>query len=253
MVTKAVIIDDEEGARESLANILTKYFPEVTILAKADSPKKGMEIILSHRPDLVFLDIEMPSGTAFDLLSSPELENNIDFDVIFITAFDHYAIKAIKFSALDYLLKPIDMDDLREALGRHAMKRKEENRVHEKLSVLLGNMRSGAADEFRKVAVHEMDGLTFIPLKDIVRCESDGNYTLIYTSEGKKILSTKTLSDYDEMLNTENFFRIHRSHLVNLFHLKKYFRGEGYILMSDDSKIEVSRRKRIEFMERVGK
>lgn len=254
MTTKAIIIDDEEGARESLANILTKYFPEVAILAKADSGEKGLAIIREHAPELVFLDIEMPNGNAFDLLSSPELRDKINFDVIFITAFDHYAIQAIKFSALDYLLKPIDVDDLREALQRHASKRKEKNFFNEKLNVLLNNIRNKKQDGLRQVAIPDMEGLTFFPLNDIIRCESDGNYTLIYISGGKKILSSKSLSEYDEVFTTENFFRVHRSHLINLHHIKKYFRGEGgYVLMSDNSQIEVSRRKKNEFMEKVGK
>ncbi len=253
MTTGAVIIDDEEGARESLANILTKYFPEVSVLAKADSAKKGLEIILEHHPELVFLDIEMPNGNAFDLLSSPVLGDKINFDVIFITAFDHYAIRAIKFSALDYLLKPIDVDDLREALQRHASKKKEKNFFNEKLNVLLNNIRNEKTGANRQVAIPDIEGLTFIPLNDIIRCESDGNYTLIYISGGKKILSSKSLTDYDEIFSLEKFFRVHRSHLINIQHIKKYFRGEGgYVLMSDNSQIEVSRRKKNEFMERVG-
>lgn len=252
MATKAVIIDDEEGARESLANILGKYFPSVNVLAKADSAKKGLEIIRTHRPDLVFLDVEMPNGNAFDLLSSPELENNIDFDVIFITAYDHYAIRAIKFSALDYLLKPIDMDDLKDAIKRHGEKREEKNFFNEKLRVLLSHVRSEPADGLRRIAIHDMEGLTFIPLNDIVRCESDANYTMIHLSGGKKILSSKSLTEYDEMFGSENFFRVHRSHLINLYHIKKYFRTDGgYVLMSDDSRIEISRRKKVEFMEKV--
>lgn len=253
MTTKVAIIDDEEGARESLSNILTEYFPSVSILAKADSAKKGLELIQAYHPDLIFLDIEMPNGNAFDLLSSSELKDKIDFDVIFTTAFDHYAIQAIKFSALDYLLKPIDIDDLKEALQRYELKKKEKNYLHEKLDVLLSNFRMEKSDGLRKVAIPDMEGLNFIPLNDIIRCESDGNYTILFCENGKKILSSKSLSDYDDMFSNEKFFRVHRSHLVNLYHIKKYYRGEGgYVVMSDSSQIEVSRRKKNEFMEKVG-
>lgn len=252
--TKAIIIDDEEGARESLANILSKFFPQIDVVAKANSAKTGLEVIRIHQPDLVFLDVEMPKGNAFDLLAELQKtdEKSIGFDVIFITAFDHYAIRAIKFSALDYLLKPIDIDDLRKAITRHEKKRHEKNSIHENLNVLLSNLKK--ENHVRKVAIPDMEGLTFIALNDIVRCESDGNYTLIFTSEGKKMLSSKSLAEYDEMLSAENFFRIHRSHLINLTHIKKYFRGDGgYVLMSDNSQLEISRRKKNEFMEKVGK
>ncbi len=248
-MTKAIIIDDETGARESLANILEKFFPAVDVLAKADSAKKGLEAIRFYKPDLIFLDVEMPKGNAFDMLSHLE---KIDFDVIFITAFDHYAIRAIKFSALDYLLKPIDIDDLREAIKRHEKKRTEKNSIHENLNVLLNNLKKENSD--RKVAIADMEGLTFIQLSDIVRCESDGNYTLIFMEGGKKMLSSKSLTEYDELLSEDNFFRVHRSHLINLSHIKKYYRGDGgYVLMSDNSQIEISRRKKNEFMEKVGK
>ncbi len=253
MKIRSIIIDDEEGARESLGNIIKNYFPEVEVLAKGDSVKDGLELILSHQPDLVFLDIEMPGGNAFNLLTSPRFGNKISFEVIFITAFDHYAIQAIKFSALDYLLKPIDVDDLRLAIQRYQSKRNEKQEFSQKIEVLLHNLKFNKSDETRKIAVADMQGLTFINLIEIIRCESDGNYTLINIEGGKKILSSKPLSEYDEMFSGENFFRIHRSHLINLKHIKKYFRGEGgYVLMSDNSQIEVSRRKKNEFMEKVG-
>lgn len=250
-MTRSILIDDEEGAREALANILLTYFPDVEIIGKADSAKKGVEMICSLHPELVFLDIEMPGGNAFDLLSSPALERVMNFEVIFVTAFDHYALQAIKYSALDYLLKPVDMDELKKALLKYEGKKNEKNFFKEKLSVLLNNV---TADTHRKIAIPDVDGLTFITVEEIIRCESDGNYTIIHTSAGKKMLSSRTLSEYDDLLSGGNFFRVHRSHLINLHHIKKYYRGEGgYVVMSDESQIEVSRRKKNEFIEWVGK
>lgn len=254
MAIGAVIVDDEVGARESLYNIISRYFPEIEVLAKADSAKSGIEAILANSPELVFLDIEMPGGNAFDMLSSPKFGGKVRFEVIFVTAFDHYAVQAIRFSALDYLLKPIDMDDLREAVARFLKKKKGNHSFNEKLDVLLDNLKAGKTDGNRKIAIPDMEGLSFILMDDIIHLESDGNYTVIHTMGGKKLVSSRSLTEYDEILSDEHFFRIHRSHLINLVHIKKYYRGEGgYVVMSNDSQIEVSRRKKNEFLEKVGK
>ena len=243
---RAVIIDDEEGARESLANILSKYCEDVEVEGKAGSAASGYALIKEKQPDLVFLDIEMPRGNAFDLLSKFE---EIDFDLIFITAYDQYAIKAIKFSALDYLLKPIDIDELKEAVQKYREKSKFPSSA-ERLKVLMQNLKSDAGN--KKVAIPDSDGLVFIRLDEIIRCESDGNYTNIILEDNKKILACKTLGEYEELFSDENFFRVHRSHLVHLDKIDKYIKGEGgYVVMADGSQVEVSRRKKPEFLKQL--
>jgi len=247
--TKAIIIDDEEGARESLNNILNSYFDGIEVIAKADSAETGYAAITANKPDLVFLDIEMPFGNAFDLLAKFD---KIDFDIIFVTAYDHYAMKAIKFSAIDYLLKPIDLDELKETLTRYRENKTKGDNVDPRLAALLENLSHDKKP--KKIAIPDSDGLLFIHLDDIIRCESDGNYTLIKMQGGKKILSSRTLGDYETLFAEENFFRIHRSHLINLTHIEKYVKGEGgYVIMVDGSQVEVSRRKKAEFIEALGR
>lgn len=242
---RAIIIDDEEGARESLANILKDYFDNVEVVGKAASADNGVKLINEYHPDLVFLDIEMPKGNAFDLLEHFE---NIDFDIIFVTAYDQYAIKAIKFSALDYLLKPIDIDELGAAIQKFDDKTHKRT-TNQRLQTLLQNLN---AENKKKVAIPDSEGLVFVNLDDIVRCESDGNYTHIILNNGKNILASRTLGEYEEMFSEENFSRVHRSHLINLNHIDKYIKGEGgYAVMTDGSHVEISRRKRAEFMEKL--
>lgn len=245
---KAILVDDENGSRESLALLLEKYCPQVQVLAKADSMTSALTAIQKYEPELVFLDIEMPNGSGFDLL---EKIKDIDFDVVFITAYDHYAIRAIKFSAVDYLLKPVDPEDLKHAVKRVEEKRLSKKSLGDKYKTLLSNVKSET--KLKKVAIPDGDGLVFISLTDIIRCDSDGNYTYFILNNGKKIMSSRTLGEYEEMFEGENFFRVHRSHLVNLDHVKKYIKGEGgYVVLSDNSQVEVSRRKKIEFLEKLG-
>lgn len=244
---KAILVDDENGSRESLALLLEKYCIKVDVVAKADSMTSGLTAIQKYEPELVFLDIEMPNGSGFDLL---EKVKDIDFDVVFITAYDHYAIRAIKFSAVDYLLKPVDPEDLIQAVKRVEEKRLSKKSLSDKYQVLLSNIKSET--KLKKVAIPDGDGLVFISLTDIIRCDSDGNYTYFILNTGKKIMSSRTLGEYEEMFEGENFFRVHRSHLVNLDHVKKYIKGEGgYVVLSDNSQVEVSRRKKIEFLEKL--
>lgn len=246
MKIKAIIVDDEQGARESLNNILNKYFEdEVLVLGVADGVEEAKKMIKSQKPDLLFLDIEMPGGGGFGLLSDLD---QIDFKTIFVTAYDQYAIQAIKFSALDYLLKPIDMEELEGAIEKFKAARTRDLIEKQKIKNLMDNLK--VDNHIRKVAVPDGNGLVFIPLKNIIRCESDGNYTIIYQDSGKKIIASRTLGDFEDMFSGENFFRIHRSHLINLEHLAKYIKGEGgYVELSDGSKAEVSRRKKTEFMD----
>ena len=251
MNIRTIIIDDEEGARESLHNILNRYFDDVEVVAKAPNIDEGEAQIQLHSPDLVFLDIEMPFGNAFDLLERFE---DFDFDIIFITAYDQYAIQAIKFSALDYLLKPIDPDDLKAALDRYRARREQKHaNGGEAYNALLQNLGNEKKVPTR-VGIPESDGVRFVAIDDIVRCESDGNYTIIFLKDKSKILSSKTLGDYETLFQPNDFFRIHRSHLVNMPHIKKYVKGEGgYVIMSDESEVEVARRKKNDFLEELAR
>src|SRR6218665_199448 len=247
MAIKAIIVDDELGARESLSKMLEKNCKNVQVIAKADSMANAFMEITTHQPDFVFLDIEMSNGNAFDLL---EKFKEINFNIIFVTAYDHYAIKAIKFSAIDYILKPVDPEELVKAVTRFESQHSNKNTLDKKFKTLLSNVRP--ENKLKKVGIPDGDGLIFINLADIIRCDSDGNYTYFLLTNGKKIIASRTLGEYEQMFADDNFFRIHRSHLINLEHVKKYIKGEGgYVIMSDNSQVEVSRRNKNEFLEKL--
>jgi two-component system LytT family response regulator len=244
---KAIIVDDELGARESLSKMLEKNCKQIEVVAKVDSMLSAFEAITNKEPDLVFLDIEMPNGNAFDLL---EKFKKINFNIIFTTAYDHYAIKAIKFSAVDYILKPIDSEELVLAVKRFEERAGQKTTLDKQFKTLLSNVKPG--NKLKKVGIPDGDGLIFINLSDIIRCDSDGNYTFFILTSGKKIIASRTLGEYEQMFAEDNFFRIHRSHLINLEHVKKYIKGEGgYVVMSDNSQVEVSRRNKTDFLEKL--
>lgn len=244
---KAIIVDDELGARESLSKMIEKNCKQIEVVAKADSMLSAFEAITNKEPDLVFLDIEMPNGNAFDLL---EKFKNINFNIIFTTAYDHYAIKAIKFSAIDYILKPIDPEELVTAVKRFESQRGQKESLDKQFKTLLSNVKP--ENKLKKVGIPDGDGLIFINLSDIIRCDSDGNYTFFILTSGKKIIASRTLGEYEQMFADDNFFRIHRSHLINLEHVKKYIKGEGgYVVMTDNSQVEVSRRNKTDFLEKL--
>lgn len=244
---KAIIVDDELGARESLSKMIEKNCKQIEVVAKVDSMLSAFEAITNKEPDLVFLDIEMPNGNAFDLL---EKFKNINFNIIFTTAYDHYAIKAIKFSAIDYILKPIDPEELVNAVKRFEAQRGQKESLDKQFKTLLSNVKPD--NKLKKVGIPDGDGLIFINLSDIIRCDSDGNYTFFILTSGKKIIASRTLGEYEQMFADDNFFRIHRSHLINLEHVKKYIKGEGgYVVMSDNSQVEVSRRNKTDFLEKL--
>jgi two-component system LytT family response regulator len=244
---KAIIVDDELGARESLSKMIEKNCKQIEVVAKVDSMLAAFEAITNKEPDLVFLDIEMPNGNAFDLL---EKFKTINFNIIFTTAYDHYAIKAIKFSAVDYILKPIDPEELVIAVKRFEERIGKSTSLDKQFKTLLSNVRP--ENKLKKVGIPDGDGLIFINLSDIIRCDSDGNYTFFILTTGKKIIASRTLGEYEQMFAEDNFFRIHRSHLINLEHVKKYIKGEGgYVVMSDNSQVEVSRRNKTDFLEKL--
>jgi two-component system, LytTR family, response regulator len=232
----AIIIDDEESGRKTIKNFIEKYTSNISVIDEADSVKNGLFSILTHNPDVVFLDIRMTDGTGFDLL---EKLPKIDFKLIFVTAYEEHAIKAFKYSAIDYLLKPVNPDDFIAAVA----KIKSDNKIdelEEKVSVLIKNKFN-----FNKIALPTLNGLKMISIPTIIRCESDNNYTLFFLSDGSKILVSKTLKEYDELLSSEGFYRLHKSHLVNIAFIKEYIKGDGgYVILEDKTSIEVSRRKK---------
>lgn len=241
----ALIVDDEKSNCESLQKLLKENCPDVMVVDEAHSSAEAIQSIEKHKPQLVFLDIEMPRENGFDLLRKLD---KIDFKIIFITAHSHYAIKAIKFSAVDYLLKPMDSDDLRLAVGKAIGETGKNHQVHN--NGLLDNIDAGIN---QKLAVPVKDGLAFLALNDIIRLEADGTYTYIFV-RGEKFTATKNIKEYEDILVERRFFRSHKSHLVNLNHVAKFSRLDGYFIqMSDGSRAEVSRRKQEEFLEMMGK
>lgn len=245
----AVIIDDELNSRETLKNLVTNFCKDVKIVAEADSVDEGISVINSNNPDLVFLDIEMPFRNGFDLLTSFK---EINFEIIFTTAYSQYAIKAIKFSALDYLLKPINVKELREAISKIQAKRIELDKEagSKKLDVFMANMKN-ISSQFQKMVIPTINGFDVIELKDIIRCESDRSYTSFHFTDKKTILLSKAIGDFEDLLDEHNFMRVHQSHLINLAHVKRYTKGRGgSVEMSDGSIIDISRNKREEFIEK---
>lgn len=242
---KAIIVDDEKMSRETLRRMLEKYCPSVEVTAEADGYRKGIEQIRKFNPDVVFLDIQMPDGSGFRLLEEFE---EIDFEIIFTTAFDQFAIKAIKYSALDYLLKPIIPQDLVDAVTK-AEKKRSESRKKKSLDVLVET--TPPQDESsQKIILSTAEMIHVINVDDIIRCESDNYYTYFFFIDGRKLLVSKTLKENEELLSNHNFIRPHKSHLVNVKYIKSFIRQEGgYIIMTDGSKIPVSRRKKDKIME----
>lgn len=242
---KAVLVEDEKMSRETLRRMLEKYCPEVEIVGEADGYRKGAEVVRQHHPDVVFLDIQMPDGSGFKLL---EDFDEINFEVIFTTAFDQFAIKAIKYSALDYLLKPIIPQDLIEAV--HRVEKKKAENLRKRNRELMSENPNNQDQRPRKIVLSTAEMIHVIDVDDIIRCESDNYYTYFYFVDGRKLLVSKTLKENEELLSPFNFIRPHKSHLVNIKFIKSYIRQEGgFILMKDGTKIPVSRRKKDKMME----
>lgn len=245
---KAVIIDDIENSRLTLADDLRVYCPEISLLGEADSVESGIALIRKVKPAIVFLDIELTDGTGFDILDKLE---KIDFKVIFVTGLDSYGIKAIKFSALDYLLKPVDPDDLVKAVAKF---REEEKSYDYKANVeyLLENIR-GTRPKFRRIALNSAEKVNMVNIDDIIRCESQSNYTLFHLKDKQQILVTRSLKEYENLLGEYNFLRTHHSHLINLDYLKEYVKTDGgYAVMTDGSSVPVSVRKRDNLFRELG-
>ncbi|RLD82926.1 MAG: DNA-binding response regulator [Bacteroidetes bacterium] len=242
---RGIIIEDEKHSRETLNGMIDRYCKNVSIIAEAESYRGGLEVIREHQPDVIFLDIQMPDGSGFRMLE--ELDS-INFEIIFTTAFDQFAIKAIKYSALDYLLKPIDAEELVRAVKKVEQKISH-TQVNQNIQVLLDNIKSREAEP-HKIVLSTSEKIHIIETDQILRCESDNYYTNFFLSDGKKILISKTLKENEELLSDHNFIRPHKSHLVNVKYIKGFLRNDGgYIEMIDGSRIPVSRRKREKIIE----
>ncbi|MBP8033653.1 MAG: response regulator transcription factor [Bacteroidia bacterium] len=237
----AIIIDDEERARNTLSSLLLNYCPEITVLATCANVPDGVLAINKHKPDVVFLDIEMPDYNGFELLG---FFREIDFDIIFVTAYSEYAIKAFEISAVDYILKPIDIDQLKNSVEKLKQK-KLHSQMQEQIELL---KESYKGDDIRKIALSMSNGLTFVEIADIVLLEADGAYTTFYLKDGQKILVSKKLKFYEDILSNRSFFfRTHRSYFVNVNYIKKYSRSENAILMDNEFSITISRDRKQEF------
>lgn len=243
-MVRALIIDDEKHCCENLEWQLNQYCPEIEVMAVCNSAEKGLLQIQQLQPQLIFLDIEMPGMTGFEML---KCLTEIKFDIIFTTAFDKYAIRAIKFSALDYLLKPIDKDELCEAVEK--FQNRSQYDPLKQLGALFTHFKKNNDLSFQKIALPTLHGYELIPINNIVYCESSSNYTDVHLSNGKHLLISRTLKDIEELLDIKPFFRVHNSYLVNLQYAVRYVKGEGgYLVLSNDATVPVSRSKKEELL-----
>ncbi len=243
---RTIIVDDEPKNVRILNKLLTDYCPEVKIIGSAGDANAALQIIEELKPELVLLDIEMPNGNAFDLLDKL---TTISFEIIFITAFENYSLKAFKYSALDYLLKPVSIEELQNAIAK-AKDNSNTKNINLQVKSLLQNI-NNANGGLQKVAVHTLNGLAFVKSDDIVRIEAQGSYSVFHLTNKSTLLASKNLKDYEDILTGDIFFRIHKSHIVNLNAIKKYHKGRGgYIVMDDGTSIEVATRRKNDFLSR---
>lgn len=244
---KAIIIDDEADSVKLLTLQLKMYCPQVQVIAGCTDTADGLQQIKTLQPNIVFLDIEMPVMNGFQLL---EKLGTINFSLVFVTAYDQFAVKAFRFSALDYLLKPIDGKDLQAAVQK-AMQRHWP--VQQQLTMLKDQVQGTQKSHPGKIALPYQNGVSFVEVENIVYCESENNYTRFYTTDGQQHLVSKNLGDIQDVLEDRNFVRVHRQYLVNLDHIKKYVRGEGnYLVLSNDANIPVARSQKEKLIERFG-
>jgi len=241
---KALIVDDEPSAVNTLRLMLERYIPEITMLQSTNDPQEALPLIKSFQPDLLFLDIQMPVLNGFELLKRIP---SLSFEIIFTTAHDQYAIQAIRFSALDYLLKPIDADELRAAFDKFMSRYNLKIGNQPLYQNLMHNISVADKKDF-KLAVPTIDGTFFYFPEEIIRLEGESNYTRLFFSGKKPMLVSKTLKDYEELLAEHGFIRVHKSHLINKKHVVNYT-NDGHLVLADQSKVEVSRRRKEEVME----
>lgn len=246
---KAIIVDDEKISRDILNDYLVKYCPDVEVMEQCDSVKTGLQAIEKHQPDILFLDVEMPKGNGFDLL---EQVKDINFETVFVTAFDNYAIQALNYSAAYYILKPVSIDELVTAVDKiKTQKQKSKAGFHTK--VLLENIKAKALDQ-HKIVLPLQDGFEVVNLKEVIHCDAHDNFTDFYFVSKPKMMICRTLKFYEELLGDSGFMRVHKSHLINLEHVHKYKKGKGgQLTMSNGSVIDVSPNKKEDLMQHFEK
>lgn len=241
---KAIITDDERHSREALFQKLQKHCPEVEILALCSNAQEGIDAIKLHRPNVLFLDIEMPVVSGFEML---KMLNTEAPQIIFTTAYNEFAIQAIRYSALDYLVKPVEVEELKAAVGRAQKNLKTP--INQQLQVLIDNL--SASSSRQSLAISTAEGLHLVNLSEIHYLEAEGNYTRI-TLQNNKILSSKSLGEFEEALPTSRFFRVHHSSIIHLEHLKQYIRGDGgEVMMQNGKHLAVARRRKDELLEKI--
>ena len=244
---QAIIVDDEIDGREALRLAIQRHCPALQVVAVCSSAPEAKRAILKLKPKLVFLDIQMPHMSGFDLLEQME---QIDFATIFVTAFDSFAIKAIKFSAFDYLLKPLDTDDLQTAVERFVSEQ-EAQPVLPQYDHLLHNLKAGPVT-FERLAIPTPEGLEFVPLDKIIYCQANGNYSIIHMRDRQQYLVSRSLKECESLLEEQGFCRVHHASLINLTHVQKYIKGEGgYVILSEGHHVDISRRRKEEFLKRI--
>ena len=243
---KVIIIDDEAKARKAIAGILAKHPHEIAVVAEADSVRAGIEAIHQFKPDLILLDIQLSDGTGFDLVKQL---GNVDVKIIFITAHDNFAIHAFKFNAIDYILKPINPPELMTAIQKANESIRKEN-----MTLKLNSLLSNFEKEEKTIVLKTAEALHVVPVKDIIRCEADGNYTLFYFVNGNKLLVSRSLKEFDELLTGYNFFRTHNAHLINLHYLERCDRTKGGMaFMKDNSSVPVALARKQQLLELLQK
>lgn len=242
---KILIIDDESRTQQLIAKMIDSFGLPVETITEGNNVESGIAAIKQHHPDIVFLDIQMPDGTGFDVINALDEKN---FKLIFVTAHEEFAIKAIKFSALDYLLKPVDADELKTSLLK-AMETQEDELEASQLDALQRNINP---NEKRRLVLKTQESVHVVDLENIIRCEADRNYTSFYLDGGKKILVSKTLKDYETLLSAHNFIRVQQSHLINLNYVDRYDKKHGgAVVMKDGSEVPLSPAKRDAFFQRL--
>lgn len=250
MIT-ALLIDDDKNLRDGMRELLSFYAPDIQIIGEAEDVESGVAVIDKLKPQVVFLDIQLNDGTGFDILEQLAKKNGkTTSHIVFITAHEEYAIKAFRFSALDFLLKPVDPDELEIVVGKiRSVLEKNDSYAH--IDLLLENIRK-KVDNFKRIALTTADGIHLYEVSDIIRCEGDDNYTTFYIKNNKPIVISKTLKEYEELLSEYGFERIHQKHLINLAYLKSYVKKEGgYIVMSDNKQLPISQRKKERLQELI--
>ena len=245
---KSIIIDDEPKNNRILRTLLQSYCPQINVTAEATDFEQAFSIIENEKPELLFLDIEMPYGNAFDFL---EKIMPVQFEIIFVTAFNEYALKAFKYSALDYILKPVGIEELKNAIAKAEQKIQQKN-INVQLNNFIGNFKKANA---QKIALPLNDGLIFVPVSEITYCHAKGSYTIVHMQGKGHHTSTRTIKDYEDMLPPDIFIRVHNSYLINVNHIKKYHKGRargGLLEMEDGALIEVAIRRKDDFLSRFG-